>query len=192
MRRRFSEIAEIRAGYTFRERVEANEQGQIAVVQMKDIDEANQLHVETLVRVDLAALSSGYCLRPGDLLFRSRGSRYTAAPVMVVPDATIAAAPLVLIRPDVNIVEPSYLLWFINLPATQAMLTSFAAGTHTRTVGKAALAEIEVPMPPLSRQRQIVELDTLALRERSLAARIADARKRSMDRILWQCAQDTR
>lgn len=46
-------VASIRMGYPFRSRLEHDAAGAIAVVQMKDIDDACLLHVEDAVRVDL-------------------------------------------------------------------------------------------------------------------------------------------
>ncbi len=190
--RRLSDIVEIRTGYAFRERIEARADGDIAVVQMKDIDEENRLRADTLVHVQLANLSDAYRLRPGDLLLRARGLRNTACLLPDVPDRTVAAAPLVLLRITDRSIDPAFLQWFVNQPPTQATLADLAGGTYAKTINKAALAQLDVVIPPLTLQRQIVELAGLMAREQTLLSEISAARRRMMERILWQSAQDAR
>ncbi len=68
------DIAEIRMGYPFRARLERNPSADVAVVQMKDIDEANLLHTENLDRTSMPDFKDRYLIRADDLIFRSRGS----------------------------------------------------------------------------------------------------------------------
>jgi len=83
----------------------------------------------------------------------------------------IAAAPLMLLRVSDDRVIPAYVRWFINHPKTQASLSNLAAGTYVQTVGKAGLEGLEIPVPPLERQRQIAELADLAAQEQKLSVR---------------------
>jgi restriction endonuclease S subunit len=55
-------------------------------------------------------------------------------------------------------------------------------------IRKQSLAELEVIVPPLERQRAIVELADLAAEEQRLMARLADTRKLYIDGILMQAA----
>ena len=189
---KLSEIVEIRTGYAFRERVEARADGDIAVVQMKDIDGESRLRADSLVRVQLASLNDSYRLRPGDLLLRARGLRNTACLLTDVPDRTVAAAPLVLLRVTDKSIDAAYLQWFINQPPTQAALADVAGGTYAKTVNKAALEQLVIAIPSLKQQRQIVELAGLLAREQALLSEISDARTRMVEGILWQFAQDAR
>ncbi|WP_432215053.1 hypothetical protein, partial [Salmonella enterica] len=50
------DIAEVRMGYSFRSRLETDAGGDVAVIQMKDIDDANLLHPEGLARVQMPDL----------------------------------------------------------------------------------------------------------------------------------------
>lgn len=109
-------------GYSFRSRLETDAQGDVAVIQMKDIDDANLLHHEGLLRVQMLDLRERHLVQVGDLLFRSRGVTYSAALVGGSLGCAVLAAPMLLIRPQTEVVEPAYLQWFINHPSTQATL----------------------------------------------------------------------
>ncbi len=158
-------IAEVRMGYSFRSRLETDADGDVVVIQMKDVDDANLLHPEGLARIRMPELKDRHLVQEGDLLFRSRGVTNSAALVGGGLGRAVLAAPMLLIRSNTEIVEPAYLQWFINHPATQAALAGQAAGTAVKMLGKGVLDGLEVTLPPLERQHLIVEVAQLASRE---------------------------
>ncbi|WP_122799476.1 restriction endonuclease subunit S [Burkholderia pseudomallei] len=181
-------IAEVRMGYSFRSRLETDVDGDVAVIQMKDIDDSNLLHPEGLARIRMPDLKDRHLVQKGDLLFRSRGVTNSAALVGEGYERTVLAAPMLLIRPKTEIVEPGYLQWFINHPATQAVLAGRAAGTAVKMLGKAVLDGIEVVLPPLERQHLIVEVARLALREAEILDRERQLRLRAHHDSLLRAA----
>lgn len=187
-----ADIAEVRMGYSFRSRLEADALGDVAVIQMKDIDDANLLHPEGLVRVQMPDLKDRHLVQAGDLLFRSRGVTNSAALVGGGLGRAVLAAPMLLIRPQTDVVEPAYLQWFINHPATQAALAGRAAGTSVRMIGKGALDQLEVVLPPLEKQRRIVEVAQLASREAALLEELRGRRKALLEGILLRSAEENR
>ncbi len=174
-------------GYAFRSRLEAVPDGNVSVIQMKDLTDDNRLDAVALARVEFVEVNPHQFIRPGDIIFRSRGQTHTAALIDQDPGSTILAAPLLRIRPREGVL-PAYLAWFINLPATQAKLASRAEGTALRMIRKQSLAELEVTLPPLKLQQAIVELAELATEEQRLLARLADKRKQYINNILLRAA----
>jgi hypothetical protein len=182
------QVASIRMGYPFRSRLEHEATGAIAVVQMKDIDDASLLHVDDAVRVNLLDFNEHHLIRQGDLVFRSRGRTNSVALVSADVGPAVLAAPMLLIRPIE--VLPAYLLWYINLPAVQATLAAQAEGTSVRMISKAALEQLVIAVPPLETQRRIVEIGQLASREARITTELMDRRKALIDGILMHKAQD--
>ena len=180
------DVADVQMGYPFRSRLEHDPQGDVAVIQMKDIDDANLLHAEGAVRVTLPKGKTHHLLRPGDLLFRSRGRSNGAARVRSGIGTAVLSAPMLLIRP--NRVLPDYLCWFINTPAVQAQLAAHAEGTSVRMISAEALKALDVPLPTRSMQERIVQAAALAEQEQALMARIAIQRERLITHILMQHA----
>lgn len=185
---KLGQVASIRMGYPFRSRLEPDATGAIAVVQMKDIDDASLLHVEDVVRVDLPDFNEHHLIRRGDLVFRSRGRTHSVALVSADVGPAVLAAPMLLIRPIE--VLPAYLLWYINLPAVQATLAAQAEGTSVRMISKAALKQLVIAVPPLETQRRIVEIGQLASQEARITTELMDRRKALIDGILMRKAQD--
>ena len=180
-------IAEIATGYAFRSRLHARPDGNLLVVQMKDLTDDNRVDPSSLSRIEHATVKPHQLVRPGDLLFRSRGQTHTTALVTQDLGTAIVSAPLMRIRPR-KAVLPAYLAWFINLPTTQARLARRAEGTSSRMIRKQTLAELEVTVPPLECQQAIVELADLAAEEQRIMARLADKRKQHMDSVLLKFA----
>ena len=184
------QLADVQMGYPFRSRLEHDPQGNVAVIQMKDIDDANLLRAGGAVRVALPGGKGRHLLRAGDLLFRSRGRRNGAVLVSDGIGPAVLAAPMLLIRP--HGVLPEYLCWFLNAPATQTGLAAVAEGTSVQMISAEALKDLDVPLPPVAQQRGIAEAAALAAREQSLLAQIADCRSRAIAHRLMQCARNNR
>lgn len=180
-------LADVRMGYPFRSRLEPDPDGDVTVIQMKDIDDANLLHAEEVIKVSLPKGKGHHLLRAGDLLFRSRGRSNGAALVPGGIGPAVLAAPMLLIRP--HGILPAYLCWFINGPAAQAQLATLAEGTSVRMISAEALKALDVPLPPTKQQRKIAEAAALAQREQALLAEIAAHRQRLVTHILMQSAR---
>jgi len=181
--------AEIRSGYSFRGRVEADPSGLIKVIQMKDIDRSNRVRPETIVRILPSGDIRRHWVQEGDLLFRCRGESYSAA---LVPDGlgqAIAASPLMVIRPRRELASPAYLRWFLNQGSTQNLLSSIAAGSAVKIINKAALEKLEIPLPSPNTQRRIAEIGELADEEARLARELADLRRQLTEKALLQEAR---
>lgn len=181
-------LAEIQMGYPFRSRLEHDPRGDVAVIQMKDIDDANLLHAHAAIRVALPQGKAHHLLCAGDLLFRSRGRSNGAAQVLEGIGAAVLSAPMLLIRPYGAL--PAYLCWYINAPATQALLGAMAEGTSVRMISAEALKALDVPLPSLAAQHHIVQVAALAEQEQSLHARIATLRQRLTTHLLMQLAHE--
>ena len=187
---KLGQVASIRMGYPFRSRLEHDAAGAIAVVQMKDIDDASLLHLADAARVHMPNFNEQHLIRRGDLVFRSRGRTNSVALISQDVGPAVLAAPMLLIRP-VDVL-PAYLLWYINLPCIQAALAAKAEGTAVRMISKAALEQLEIAIPNLATQRRIVEIGQLACLEARIASELIDRRKALVDGILMRKAQDCR
>jgi restriction endonuclease S subunit len=86
-------------------------------------------------------------------------------------------------------VLPEYLNWYINQRDAQAFLHSRSIGTAQKMIGKEALDELEVFVPDLCRQKNIVEMVSLSAREQKLLHALAEKRDQYITELLMQCAK---
>jgi hypothetical protein len=190
VKKKLKEITSVQMGYSFRSRLEASEGGGVAVIQMKDLLDDNTVGCDGLVRINMDAMKEHHLAQRGDLVFRSRGHVTTAAVLLENPGKAVVAAPLLRIRvtrPDK--VLPEYLNWYISQRDAQIFLTSRAKGTVQKMISKQAVEELEVALPSLEKQKNIVELATLSAREQTLLHTLADKREQYISTILMQLAK---
>lgn len=169
-----SDCAELSLGYSFRGRIEGTSEGSILLIQMRDLTDDQKVDPEHAIRCDDRGFTSAHFLQAGDLVFRARGANNTAALVANVQDRSALASPLIRVRVKARIIEPRYLQWFINLPASQAFLASGSQGSLVRMVSIEHLARLEVVLPQLEEQRRAVELAETCSREAAILRRLAE------------------
>jgi hypothetical protein len=182
------EIAEIHTGYPFRGKVVPEEGGDVAVIQMRDIDPAVGL------RPDLCLHLRGqdgrfdkYLVRPGDLLMQSRGSRNTSVLVQQKVRG-IAALGLYVIRAKHETVSPEYLAWYLGHSSVHPQLRDKARGTYIQFIPKSALGEIRIPIPNLDKQAKIVAVQRLYAEQAKLTAELEQKLQELVDSATWQFA----
>ena len=173
-KQRLADICEVQTGYTVKTRMEPIADGGIPAIQLRDLSGEVDFDPAGLPSYPLPMSFDRYSARPGDLLFRSRGDRNTA--VVVSPNCTSAAVavlPLLVLRPKRDLIDPRYLAWFINQPASQAYFDKYAHGQTLKMVPKACLDDLQVAVPDLHTQQLIVQVDALARREHTLTQQLA-------------------
>ncbi|TWI63946.1 type I restriction modification DNA specificity protein [Desulfobotulus alkaliphilus] len=187
---KIKKLASVQMGYSFRSRLEASKNGTVAVIQMKDLLDDNTVGCGDLVKINMDAVKEHHLARRGDLIFRSRGLVTTSAILLEDPEKAVVAAPLLRIRisrPEK--VLPEYLNWYISQRDAQIFLTSRAKGTVQKMISKQAIEDLEVALPTLEKQKNIVELACLLAREQTLLHRLAEKREQYISRLLMQLAK---
>jgi hypothetical protein len=184
------QIASVQMGYSFRARLEAVKLGDVAVIQMKDLRDDHTVDCSDLVMVDMKEVKEHHLVRKGDMVMRSRGLMTTSAIVLEELQNIVVASPLLRIRiENPDRVLPEYLNWYINQRDAQAFLHSRSIGTAQKMIGKEALDELEVFVPDLSRQKNIVEMASLLAREHILLHALAEKRDQYISELLMQYAK---
>jgi len=183
---RLADCATLSMGYSFRGRIETSPEGPICLIQMRDLTSDNFVDARAAARIQDTGFGGHHYVSPGDLVFRARGMNNTAALAAEIPERAALDSPLVRIRPRVEIVEPRYLQWFINLPASQTFLATGLQGSLVRMVSVEHLAGLKVIVPPLPTQRLIGEVVALYEREAALLRRIAELRQSQGRSLLVQ------
>ena len=185
------QIAQIRAGYPFRGKLKEVSTGNLSVLQLSDITDSFFIDLASAARTEQAEIKEQYLIQPGDIIFRSRGQTNTAAIVPAISQDTVSAAPLIQIRVTSPEVTPEYICWFINQPNAQAYLNRNAKGTSVRMIGRDALENLPITIPPLEKQREITAIAKLADHEQRLMERLREKKKQLISGILTQVASET-
>jgi hypothetical protein len=207
---KLGDVAEIAIGYQHREKISHVDHGTHRLIQGKDIVRSEELSddseghsgwrvlTDRLDQVTPKGDASRYRIQLGDLLFVSRGTINVAVPLVepfIKPmpsewETLIPAYVFYILRPDRQRVLPEYLAWYINQRPAQAFLARQSRGTLVKLLPKRTFAELEVPVPPLEKQRLIVELEQLRAREEFLVRQLADARARLVQHMSLAAIND--
>jgi restriction endonuclease S subunit len=184
MKKRLKDIATIQPGFSFRGRIEPKETGRLSIVQIKDIGENGTLLVDELVRTDAPNVKLEYFVRPGDVLFTTRGLRRRAALVTRDMDNTVYVAQIFAVRGISQVIEPAFLAWYLNQVPAQEHFEMFSTGAFIQNIRKEVLEHLLVSVPPLETQRTIVEIHRLRQRESSLRSAIREKRNLLVEQTL--------
>ena len=185
------DIADIRTGYSFRAKLEPDSEGNILVVQLKELSDKNTIDISTAVKINMQNVSDNYLLQKGDLVFRSRGMDSTAAIMDISADNIILSAPFQRIRlQDTSKIIPEYLLWYINSKDAQTYFSTNKTGTSVSMISTAVLADLPVIVPPVEIQKKIVAINTLSEKEIELQEELIKKKKLLTETVLLRCISD--
>jgi restriction endonuclease S subunit len=192
LQRNISDIAIVSSGIPFRTRIENEPEGRIAVIQARDLSETGQVQVATSARVRSLPGLTEASLRTGDVLLQPRGTRFSVGVLVDQPILVAAAAPLLVLRCDPEQIDPEFLVLFLQLPRTQAVLRNAAVGTYIPQVPRSVVAGLSVDVPDLASQRKLVEFDRMKRREAELTAQLTARRERLLELAVRELAKKDR
>ena len=178
----------VRTGYSFRAALDSDPAASVGVIQMKDLGDAGEVDLASLARVSVDVRPESR-VRQRDIVVRSRGDRATCALVAGDPGCAIVAAPLLLVRVVDQRVLPAYLSWYINQAPTQAHLAKRSEGSNVKMITKRTLLDLEIAVPELDRQRDIVALASLWARHRGLESELERLRSAQLSRVMMRYAE---
>jgi restriction endonuclease S subunit len=183
------DIATIRSGVLFREKIQTISQGGVRVVQISDITPEARLSIDSLSRIELPEIKASQFLQPGDCLFISRGPRKQTVAITAPLEKTIATSQFFVLHPDPARMRPDFLAWYLNQRPAQRYIESESRGSKVSLLNLEALKMLPVEVPPLETQHRILRIFQLSLREKELLEAIQFRRRALIERELMQLAQ---
>lgn len=175
MKSKIRDIVDVATGYQFRGKVEPVEDGNVSVIQIKDIDERRTVRLDDLVCVRLER-PDAHLVQQGDVLFLSRGQRQYAVVISSPVKDTIATGFFFVLRSYARRVRPEFLAWSLNQPEFQELLRPITRGSHMPLVSKTDFQNLMIELPTLAVQDRILHLQQLFDHEQELAAALQSKR----------------
>lgn len=179
-----SELALVQAGYPFRTTVDEVPDGDVRVIQMKDVSPELGIDWSAVIRTRLAGRKQPDWIVDGDILFAAKGARFYAACVAAaLPYAVCVPAFFHLRVRREAALDPEFLAWQINQMPCQRQLLQAAEGSSLLSIRRAVLEQLVLAIPPIAEQRRIVSLAGLAVRERLALQRLIHNREQQLQAI---------
>lgn len=171
-------MATIRSGYLFREKIEPHPSGQYRVIQIGDISANAIITSDSLTRFNLPDIKPPHIITQGDVLFISRGLRKKAVVVTEDLGRVVTTSQIFVIRPR-DFVLPEYLAWYINQRPAQRYIEEHSTGTNISLINMESMGNLPIDRPSLESQSRIVRIHRLILREAELI-KLIQQRRRTM------------
>lgn len=179
------------SGYTFRSAISEGQDGNIAVIQAKNVTAGIPIvRGMGLFRVSFSGKTASATVQTGDVLLTSRGTIVGGFKATTVADPEpnmIAASSVYILRPNVKILSPDFLAMFLNSEAGQEMLRRIATGSNIQTLLMKELQEMEIVLPPSSVQEALASV----YKNISLQTRLLNKRKLLLEDILASIIKST-
>ena len=184
---RLHEVARILTGYTFRTRIEDDPGGSFRVIQGKDIRPDGSLDAANLTSIRLPERSNSdrdKWVRGGDTLLMTRGDHNYAVFIAANLPPTVTQNSFCTLRVmDPDQLLPDYLATLLNQPAVQARLKALRSGSSIPNITLGAIRDLEIPVPPLAFQGEVIRLAQAIRMEKSLSDQLHAARLRQLDAL---------
>lgn len=205
--RLLSDIADIRTGYTFREKVDEVEEsiGTARIAQIKDVREIAEtsnsflLDPSQLPAIDWQGKEKAL-VSAGTVILPSRGSRGGYFQASCVMQSSGDALPLVVtsqflvITPKADVL-PEFLCWSLNQPAIQFLLSEGAGsqGSAMAVMLKTSIGnEIQLTIPSIETQKKILHLNQLWEKEQALTQALLTNRKTMLQGMFQQLLNENK
>jgi restriction endonuclease S subunit len=176
------ELATISPGHPIRDAVRDVPGGDVAVVQIKNVNTDTGVNWPTVARIKLSSKRQPDWLKPGDVLFAARGQRNVAVCLDQPPPRAVCSPHFFLIRvKDGQKALPEFLAWQMNLTRAQRYFEQSATGSYITSIRRQVLEALPVLIPSIERQRLLVRLAQAARREKQLIEKLMENRQRELE-----------
>lgn len=164
--------------------------GEIVYLQVKHFDENGILQKALHPDLKEDTVTDRHLLWDKDILFAAKGTKNFAALYEQSDFPCVASTTFFVIRLSDRKVLPEYLVWFMNQPHTQKILKSGAIGSSIVSISKSVLEKIEVPIPSIQIQKNILKIVALRNKEKCIKSRIEQLRTQQIQHQINQLIQN--
>jgi restriction endonuclease S subunit len=167
------------SGFSFREKIDHNPEGNVGILQMKDIAN-NYLYFDyhNIDKVNDISFKEKFFLNKGDVLFVSKGVNNYAFVIDKLDFPIIASATFFIIRVNESKILSEYLAWYMNQTEAQNYFSEKKAGTYVPNLNKKDILDLPLKVPPLKTQNAIAKTAKLLNQEIIILDKIKENRKK--------------
>lgn len=178
------DLAIISAGYPFRGAVDELASGDVAVIQMRNVDPDAGIDWVAVRRVTLPSKRETSFLSSGEIIFSTRGTRNLALALDVIPGKAVCSPHFfVLSVNDPSRLMPEFLAWQMNQLPAQRYFQREATGSHILNIRREAIENLPVAVPSIARQQAITALAKAASAERAALTKLINNRNQQLEAI---------
>lgn len=179
-----SELADIKLGYSFREAVTSEENGDVNVISAKNISEST-VELNSAIKIQNRKFKSDHFLSDRDIVINTRLNFKAGIYFWKNNDRTILSSPLIVIKiKDKNSLLAEYLNIHLNSSAIQQQLNVAADIGAVPFIGLSQVKNLNVVIPSIERQKKIIQFDKLFKKEQEISNKIMILKNKLYSKII--------
>jgi restriction endonuclease S subunit len=148
----------------------------------EDLNLRNDLEPNVLYKESI----SRNFLQTNEILFNAKGNRFFAYLFQGEYENTIASAVFLVLTLIDDKINPAYLTWYLNHPETLKIFNSKKTSQTIPSVTKQELGELEIPIPDLSTQEKIVQIDQLKRQRTQIKKKLIASQEALIDTLTYK------
>ena len=167
---KIKDFNEIRMGHAFRRRLARVPDGDVLVIQPKNISLEGSISFggEAPLRTKASAVKP---LQPNDVLIVNRGRFAAAVFDLTTSERWIVPSSILVLSVREESILPEYIACYFNSAKGQRLFRRHCEQTTIPFISTANLGNMNIPIPPIERQQSLVAYDTAVTRYARLANR---------------------
>jgi len=175
MKKKLKDIANIRSGNLFRFRLKNESEGNLSVIQLRDLNEDGQIVYDSLLKI--VDTSERYAfLKKGDIIFKAKSNKRVAVVIDKDVENLTVTMHYFIISVKTQEVIPEYVAWYLNQRLAQEYFKANALGTRIPIINKKVLEDISINFLDKRKQEKIIKIDKLRKREQHILEKIKEKR----------------
>lgn len=159
-------------------------EGDVIYLQVKHFDECGRLQGALHGDLISTEIPEKHLLQPGDVLFAAKGSKNFATVFENHNESAVASTSFFTLRLTTQMLLPHFLAWQLNNPNIQTLLKSMASGTAMPSISKQVLENIEIDVPTIERQKAILKISNLRIKEKFIKQEIENLREQKIQQLI--------
>ncbi|ENV09356.1 hypothetical protein F966_02013 [Acinetobacter higginsii] len=192
---KLSDIAEVRTGFTFREKIEELQTGNAHLAQIKDVrsirdvTQSQRLYTNELPQIHWEGKANSL-IDTECVLLPCRGEYYKASYFVGRQNPAdlplIVSSQFLILFANKQKLLPEYLCWYLNQPIAQYELRQESQGSNISMLTVASVGQFKIPIPHLETQQQIIQLNNIWEEEQVLSQKLLKNREMMMQGMFQQ------
>lgn len=157
------DFADVKMGYGFRSKIQNSPNGNVPVIQPKDISDDGLLRAKDVYRVEDPPIKPGHILTVGDVLLATRGRFTSTVYSGQFEESTIASGSLLVLTIKKEVM-PEYLALHFNSDRGNHLFHRITGQTTIPYLNRSNLEQMDIPVPPLETQQKLIALKRAKVR----------------------------
>ncbi len=152
--------------------------GNVFYLQARDFNKYKILKTNLEPNITNSDSVKKHFLNKGDVLIAAKGFDNFAAVHNEEVNPAVASSMFIVLRNiDTSLILPEFIVWYLNHPKTQSLLKKNAKGTSLPSINKKHIGEMEIPVPTIKKQKLIMKVGKLSIKEKQLHNKIQSLKK---------------